>query len=92
MHCGKRPNKVSDKLVGARGFEPPTSASRTLKNEAKKHVGINKNNLAKLSNWYLTDRINARGLADFSQITIERHFRQLLEDFGTIPNSLQLSE
>jgi hypothetical protein len=40
--------------------------------------GLTKNNLAKVSNWYLTDRINTRGLTDFSQITIERHFRQLL--------------
>ncbi len=72
-----------------RGLEPPTSASQTLNFEAK---GINKANLAKLSNWYLTDRINTKGLTHFSQITIERHFRQLLQDFDTLPNSLQLSE
>jgi hypothetical protein len=78
--------------IGARGLEPPTSASRTLTFEAKKQVGINKNNLAKLSNWYLADRINTKGLTHFSQITIEGHFRQLLQDFETIPNSLQLSE
>lgn len=78
--------------IGARGLEPPSSASRTLTFEAKKQVGINKNNLAKLSNWYLADRINTKGLTHFSQITIEGHFRQLLQDFETIPNSLQLSE
>jgi len=76
-------------MVGARGFEPPTSASRTLNFEAK---GINKINLAELSNWYLTDRINTKGLTHSSQVTIERHFRHLLQDFETLPNSLQLSE
>ncbi|KPK19730.1 MAG: hypothetical protein AMJ70_08590, partial [Dehalococcoidia bacterium SG8_51_3] len=59
-------------MVGARGFEPPTSASRTLNFEAK---GINKINLAELSNWYLTDRINTKGLTNSSQVTIERQSR-----------------
>jgi len=79
-------------LVGARGFEPPTSASRTLTFEAKTNYGSNKTNLARLSNWYLADRINTRGLTHFSQVTIEGHFRRLLQDFETIPNSVQLSE
>ncbi|MFC1905839.1 tyrosine-type recombinase/integrase [Chloroflexota bacterium] len=60
--------------------------------EAKKHVGINKNNLAKLSNWYLTDRINTKGLTYYSQVTIKSHFRRLLQDFDIIPDSIQLSE
>jgi len=75
-----------------RGFEPPTSASQTLVFEAKKHHGINKVGLAKLSHWYLTDRINTKGLTYFSQVTIEGHFRRLLHDFDTVPNSIQLSE
>ena len=75
-----------------RGFEPPTSASRTIAPEAKIPQGINKANLAKLSNWYVTDRINTKGLTHYSQITIKSHFRQLLQDFETLPNSLQLSE
>jgi site-specific recombinase XerD len=76
-------------VVGVRGLEPPTSASQTLNFEAK---GLNKVNLFKLSNWYLTDRINTKGLKYSSQITIKRHFKQLLQDYKTIPNSLQLSE
>ncbi|MFC1871543.1 tyrosine-type recombinase/integrase [Chloroflexota bacterium] len=72
-----------------RGLEPPTSASQTLTFERK---GINKVNLAQLSNWYLTDRINTKGLTYFSQITIKGHFRQLLQDFDIVPNSIQLSE
>ena len=76
-------------MVGVRGLEPPTSASQTLTLEAK---GINGVNLAKLSHWYLTDRINTKGLTHFSQVTIEGHFRRLLQDFDTVPNSLQLSE
>ncbi|MFC2021925.1 tyrosine-type recombinase/integrase [Chloroflexota bacterium] len=75
-----------------RGLEPPTSASQTLNFEAKTRLGINRNNLAKLSSWYLTDRINTKGLTHFSQITIEGHFRRLLHDFDTVPNSIQLSE
>ena len=75
-------------LVGARGLEPPTSASRTLEVKA---IGTNKN-LAKLSSWYLADRINTKGLTHFSQVTIEAHFRRLLQDFDTVPNSIQLSE
>ena len=73
-----------------RGLEPPTSASQTLTLEARIHQGINKVNLAKLSNWYLTDRINTKGLTHFSQVTIEGHFRRLLQDFDTVPNSIQL--
>ena len=79
-------------MVGARGFEPPTSASRTLTFEAKTGYGSNKTNLARLSDWYLADRINTRGLTHFSQITIEGHFRRLLQDFETIPNPVQISE
>jgi len=75
-----------------RGLEPPTSASQTLNFEAKKHQGINKNNLATLSNWYLTDRINTKGLTHFSQVTIEGHFKRLLHNFDNVPNSIQLSE
>jgi len=78
-------------MVGVRGFEPPTLASQTLKFEAKKYIGINKN-LAKLSSWYISDRINTKGLTHFSQVTIEGHFRRLLQDFDTVPNSIQLSE
>jgi len=78
--------------VGVRGLEPPTSASQTLNVEAKNRLGINKNNLARLSNWYLTDRINTKGLTHFSKITIEGHFRRLLQDFDSVPNSIQLSE
>jgi len=78
-------------MVGVRGLEPPTSASQTLNLEAKKHVGINKN-LARLSSWYISDRINTKGLTHFSQITIEGHFKRLLQDFDTVPNSIQLSE
>ena len=78
--------------VGASGFEPPTSASRTLTFEAKTGSGSNKTNLARLSNWYLADRINTKGLTHFSQITIEGHFRRLLQEFDTVPNSIQLSE
>ena len=72
-----------------RGLEPPTSASQTLHFEAKR---INKVGLANLSNWYLTDRINTKGLTYYSQVTIEGHFRRLLQDFDTVPNSIQLSE
>ena len=79
-------------MVGARGFEPPTSASRTLTFEAKAGCGSNKTNLAGLSNWYLADRINTRGLTYFSRVTIEGHFRRLLQDYDTIPDSVQLSE
>ena len=79
-------------MVGARGFEPPASASRTLAFEAKTSSGSNKTNLARLSNWYLSDRLNTKGLTHFSQITIEGHFRRLLQDFDTVPNSIQLSE
>ncbi|MFC2017874.1 tyrosine-type recombinase/integrase [Chloroflexota bacterium] len=78
-------------LVGVSGLEPPTSASRTLKTKAKKHVGINKN-LAELSRWYISDRINTKGLTNSSQVTIEAHFKRLLQDFDTIPSSIQLSE
>ncbi len=74
-----------------RGLEPPTSASRRVNFEAKKHIGINKN-LAELSSWYISDRINTKGLTQFSQITIKAHFRRLLKDFDTLPNSMQLSE
>jgi len=83
---------LEDKNVGVRGLEPPTSASQTLYFEARTHKGINKNKLASLSNWYLTDRINTKGLTQYSQITIEGHFRRLLQDFDTVPNSIQLSE
>jgi len=76
-------------MVGVRGLEPPTSASQTLHFEAKR---INKVGLANLSNWYLTDRINTKGLTYYSQVTIEGHFRRLLQDFDTVPNSIQLSE
>jgi site-specific recombinase XerD len=82
---------ITSQNIGASGFEPPTSASRTLEIEAKKHIGINKN-LANLSSWYIADRINTKGLTHFSQVTIEGHFRRLLQDFDTIPNSIQLSE
>ncbi|MFC2044722.1 tyrosine-type recombinase/integrase [Chloroflexota bacterium] len=75
-----------------RGFEPPASASQTLTYEAKTPHGSNKTNLAKLSSWYLADRINTKGLTHFSQVTIEGHFRRLLQDFETVPNSIQLSE
>jgi site-specific recombinase XerD len=68
-----------------------TSASRTLKFEANNRLGINKN-LATLSNWYISDRINTEGLTHFSRITIEAHFRRLLQDFVTVPNSIELSE
>jgi len=78
-------------MVGVRGLEPPTSASRRVNFEAKKHIGINKN-LAELSSWYISDRINTKGLTQFSQITIKAHFRRLLKDFDTLPNSMQLSE
>ncbi len=79
-------------MVGVRGFEPPASASQTIASKAKIYTGINKVNLATLSNWYLTDRISTKGLTHFSQITIEGHFRQLLKDFETLPNSMQLSQ
>jgi site-specific recombinase XerD len=79
-------------VVGVGGFEPPTSASQTLNFEARLHQGTNKANLARLSNWYLTDRINTKGLTHFSQVTIEGHFKRLLHDFDTVPNSIQLSE
>ena len=78
--------------VGARGLEPPTSASRTLTYEARTSAGSNKPDLATLSKWYLSDRINTRGLTHFSQVTIESHFRRLLQDFQTVPNSVELSE
>jgi site-specific recombinase XerD len=78
-------------MVGVSGFEPPTSASQTPKVEAKKPIGINKN-LVKLSSWYISDRINTKGLTYYSQVTIKGHFRRLLQDFDTIPNSIQLSE
>ena len=74
-----------------RGLEPPTSASRRVEFEAKKPIGINKN-LAQLSSWYISDRINTKGLTHFSQIIIKSHFRRLLQDFDTLPNSMQLSE
>jgi len=58
----------------------------------KTMAGLTDKNLAKLSNWYITDRINTKGLTHYSQITIKGHFRQLLRDFEAIPNSFQLSE
>ena len=64
-------------MVGVRGLEPPTSASQTLKIEAKKHIEVNRN-LAKLSSRYISDRINTKGLTYFNQVTIEGHFRRLL--------------
>ncbi len=79
-------------MVGVRGLEPPTSASQTLTFEAKTSYGSNKTNLARLSNWYLVDRINTKGLTHFSQVTIEGHFRRLLQEFETVPNSVELSE
>jgi site-specific recombinase XerD len=79
-------------MVGASGFEPPTSASQTVSFEARIPHRINKVKLAALSNWYLTDRINTKGLTHFSQVSIEGHFRRLCLDFETLPNSIQLSE
>ena len=79
-------------LVGVSGLEPPTSASQRVAHEAKTHQGINKGNLARLSSWYLTDRINTKGITHFSQVTIELHFKYLLRDFDSLPNSFQLSE
>ncbi len=31
MPCGRKPSRSWNELVGARGLEPPTSASRTLR-------------------------------------------------------------
>lgn len=56
IHMPEKIYELRFTLVGARGFEPPTSVSRTLKIEAKNHVDINRN-LAKISSWYISDRI-----------------------------------
>jgi site-specific recombinase XerD len=74
-----------------RGFEPPTSASQTLPSEAKRASRSNKPDLKSLSDWYVSDRINTKGLTYFSRITLERHFNQLLQDFEALPDSRQLS-
>jgi site-specific recombinase XerD len=75
-----------------RGFEPPTSASQRVTFEAKYKHGITGLSLKRLSNWYLTDRINTKGLTHYSQVTIESHFRRLGIDFNTLPTSIELSE
>ena len=63
-----------------------------LKTKLKIISGLTNNNLAKLSSWYFTDRMNTKGLTYYSQITIKGHFKQLGRDFETIPDSRQLSE
>ena len=92
MAIVNKSERSNQKTIGVRGLEPPTSASQTVVPKAKKHEGINKGNLDQLSDWYLNDRINTKGLTRFSQVTMEGHFKRLIQDFDTVPNSIQLSE
>ena len=73
-------------MVGARGFEPPTSWSQTIPNKA---MGLT---LVNLSDAYLQDRINTKGLTPFGIQTIREHFRILLNFYlEHFPNSPELS-
>jgi site-specific recombinase XerD len=91
----KRPGFTgTNKVLNGRGEKIRTSdlSVPNAHPEAKNRHGSNKLNLEELSNWYLTDRINTKGLTHFSQITIEGHFRQLKKDFKEVPSLQQLSE
>jgi len=63
-------------MVGDTGFEPVTSAMSTPRIRLK---GLTRFDLKKLSQAYLQDRINTKGLTKSSIETIECHFKMLLK-------------